>query len=95
MENLKFLLHLKNALVSSLYARLFIARMAFLTRTKILEVSFWYVSCHASISYYKYGWIREVYNDLRIVSGSKWFSLSKSSIDFATFRDISVYDLRN
>ena len=51
----------------SLYDRLFIERMAFFRRIKILEVYilFWYVPCHASIPYDKYGWISEVYNVLR------------------------------
>ena len=63
---------------------------AFFWRTKILEVLFWYVPCHASTPYDKYGWISEVYNVLRIVSGRKRFSLYKSTIYFATFIDISV-----
>ena len=41
---MSILLHLKDALVCSLNARLFIARMAFFRRTKILEVLFWYES---------------------------------------------------
>ena len=36
------------------------------------------------------GWISEVYNVLSTVSGRKQFSLYNSSIDFATFIDISV-----
>ena len=48
---------------------------------KILEVLVWYVPCQASIPYDKYGWISEVYNDLRIVSGRKRFRLYKSPID--------------
>ena len=39
-ESLSILSHLKYALVCSLYARLFIARMDFFWRTKILEVLF-------------------------------------------------------
>ena len=87
---LSILLHFKYALVYSMYARLFIARMALFWRTKILEVLFWYVPCQASIPYDKYGWISEVYNIFRIVSGRKRFSFYKSPIEFATFRDISV-----
>ena len=57
--------------ICSLCARLFIARMAFFWRTKILEVLFWYVPCHASIPYDKYGWISKVYNLLRILSAQE------------------------
>ena len=42
------------------------------------------------IPYDKYGWISDVYNVLRIVWGRKLFTLYKSTIDFATFIDISV-----
>ena len=42
-----------------------------------------------SIPYDKYGWISEVYNVLRIVSGRIRFILYKSPIDFATSIDIS------
>ena len=87
---MSILLHLKYALVCSLYARLFIARMAFFWRTKILEVLFWYVPCQASIPCDKYGWISEVYNVFRIVSGRKRFSLYKSPIDFATLPDLGI-----
>ena len=45
---------------------------------------------HASISYDKYGWIKETYDVLRIVSGKKRFSLYKSPLGFATLGDISI-----
>ena len=38
----------------------------------------------------KYGWISEVCNVLRIVSGGKRVILYKSTIGLATFMDISV-----
>ena len=79
----KDFIDLKYALVCSLYARLHV-----FWRTKILEVLFWYVTCHASIR-----WISKVYNVLRIVSGRKRFNLYKSQIDFSTFIDISVLGL--
>ena len=55
-------------------------------KTKILL----YIPCHVSIPYDKYGWIGEVFNVLRIVSGREQFCLHKRPIDFATFRDISA-----
>ena len=90
-ESLSILLHLidlKYALVCSLYA--IYCTYDFLLENEDFEVLFWYVPCHASIQYDKYGWISEVYDVFRIVSGRKRFSLYKSPIDFATFIYISV-----
>ena len=47
VKSLSSLLHLKYALECSLYAKLFIACIAFFWKTKILEALFLYVPCHA------------------------------------------------
>ena len=70
-------------------------RMAFFLRTKILEVLFWFVPCHASIPYDKYGWISELYNVLKIVSGRMRFSVYKSQLALQLSETFKLYDLQN
>ena len=41
-----------------------------------------------SLPHDKYGWIREMHDDLQIVSCKKLSSLYKSPIDLATFAEI-------
>ena len=91
IRKFKYLLHLKYALVCSLYARLFIAcTYGFLLENEEFRGIIWYVPWNASIPYDKYRWINEVYNVLRIVSGMKRFSLFRRTICLATFINIAV-----